>query len=738
MHKRRVKSISWCVAGLLAITLVSAEGSLAATPPDSSPAPSPASSPEADDAASPAPPAPTPSEAASPTPEPTVDGPASPEPTVSETPGSPTPDPSPSEEPSPSEDPSPTPSVPVDDLGHDGPTLPLTREMPGGPSARLVTTYGPQPVFRFPFAPNQRWGASGSHADSDGIHRGAVDFAPLSSADKKVRAVAAGRVYRVTCGKGWFLGVDHGGGWMSEYYHLTNAQSSLVGDWVQAGTYLGNAGQTLPCGGTPGNSAHVHLSILNLATDVPSGKRHYISLNGIQFDNYTLHDSSGAYNGVWRNLAGSTVLTSRHVTCCLRADDRVGPVNVSSSLPDAGADGIDDYSQATDWNTDIDRDGRPDLVGFGPGGVYTARNTGDGFSAQRRAVATFGTAKGWERSTNPRMVVDVNGDGRADVVGFANSGVYVATSAGSSFSAARQWVAGYGAAKGWKVGRHERVLADVTGDGLPDIVGFGEAGVYVSRNTGTSFTAPALWGRVMGSASSVGGWLSSRNPRFVVDVTGDGRADLVGFANKGVYVSRNTGSGFAKPQLWVSSFGNERGWTVASHPRMVTDIDGDGRPDIVGFGSAGVYVSRNTGSSFATAKRWSASFGYDSSAGSWRGGRDGRTLADVNGDGRPDVVGFSATGTFVALNRGTSFGTSSRWTADFGSREWTAGWMPRSVVDVDGDGRADIVGFARDGVHVSLSDGSRFGAATHWSQGFGWGAPSGSWRVATHPRAVSG
>src|SRR5690606_14922272 len=115
--------------------------------------------------------------------------------------------------------------------------------------------------------------------------------------------------------------------------HLTGARSSLVGKWVEAGTVLGRAGQTLPCGGTPGSSPHVHLSILNAAVDVPTGKRHYVAVSGIQFDNYTLRDSSGAYNGVWRNLSGSTVLTSRGVTCCLRASSRVGPSS-SRSLPD--------------------------------------------------------------------------------------------------------------------------------------------------------------------------------------------------------------------------------------------------------------------------------------------------------------------------------------------------------------------------------------------------------------------
>lgn len=78
-------------------------------------------------------------------------------------------------------------------------------------------------------------------------------------------------------------------------------------------------------------------------------------------------------------------------------------------------------------------------------------------------------------------------------------------------------------------------------------------------------------------------------------VNGDDRADIVGFGNAGVYVSRSTGNGnFGNPYLAVSNFGysgNAGNWRVDRHPRMLGDIDGDGRDEIVGFGNAGVWVS---------------------------------------------------------------------------------------------------------------------------------------------------
>ena len=148
-------------------------------------------------------------------------------------------------------------------------------------------------------------------------------------------------------------------------------------------------------------------------------------------------------------------------------------------------------------------------------------------------------------------------------------------------------------AGGWRVDRHPRFMADTTGDGRADIVGFGDAGVYVSRaQANGTFAAPQL---VVGNFGYVaGGWRVDRHPRFMADTTGDGRADIVGFGDAGVYVSRAQANGtFAQPQLVVGNFGYVAGgWRVDRHPRFMADTTGDGRADIVGFGDAGVYVSR--------------------------------------------------------------------------------------------------------------------------------------------------
>ena len=45
--------------------------------------------------------------------------------------------------------------------------------------------------------------------------------------------------------------------------------------------------------------------------------------------------------------------------------------------------------------------------------------------------------------------------------------------------------------------------------------------------------------------------------------------------------------------LVVNNFGYDAGgWRVDRHPRFLADTTGDGRADIVGFGNAGVYAYR--------------------------------------------------------------------------------------------------------------------------------------------------
>ncbi|HEU0297725.1 MAG TPA: choice-of-anchor Q domain-containing protein, partial [Anaerolineales bacterium] len=100
---------------------------------------------------------------------------------------------------------------------------------------------------------------------------------------------------------------------------------------------------------------------------------------------------------------------------------------------------------------------------------------------------------------------------------------------------------------------------------------------------------------------------------------------------------------------WTGAFSYNAGWRVDQHPRMLADVNGDGKADAVGFGYAGVYVAlaNAAGTAFApTASLWTGAFSYNAG---WRVDQHPRLLADVNGDGKADAVGFGYAGVYVAL-----------------------------------------------------------------------------------------
>jgi hypothetical protein len=93
------------------------------------------------------------------------------------------------------------------------------------------------------------------------------------------------------------------------------------------------------------------------------------------------------------------------------------------------------------------------------------------------------------------------------------------------------------------------------------------------------------------------GLRSRSSPRLLADLTGNGAADIVGFADDGVRVAILDVTGRQSPQYVVENFAYDEGaWRVEHHPRVVADLTGDRRGDIIGFGDGGVYASFNQGS----------------------------------------------------------------------------------------------------------------------------------------------
>src|SRR5262245_25458649 len=104
---------------------------------------------------------------------------------------------------------------------------------------------------------------------------------------------------------------------------------------------------------------------------------------------------------------------------------------------------------------------------------------------------------------------------------------------------------------------------------------------------------------------------------------------------------------FLAPRAWSNDFTVQRGWHLERHLRVLADVNGDHRQDVVGFGQDAVWIALSTGTAFGGIQLGVANFSYDQG---WRVDKHVRVLADINNDGRADIVGFGETGVYTALS----------------------------------------------------------------------------------------
>jgi hypothetical protein len=354
--------------------------------------------------------------------------------------------------------------------------------------------------------------------------------------------------------------------------------------------------------------------------------------------------------------------------------------------------GFNHEHQRDDWRLDriceIPNNGRIEDDGSNfPAGTGTKWTTPDDFSIMnycsdadtlsdldRQGVATaygarvsrFGTSTSWTTTWSPsnHFFADVNGDGRADLIGRSGTDVKVALSTGTGFGTVKSWTT-------WDTA-YNLVFADVNADGRADLIGRNSAGnVQVALSTGTKFNTSSTW--------------TTWNPQYdmqIADMNGDGYADIAGRFNQDVQVGLSTGNGFSTSTRWTT-------WTFG-FASVFVDVTGDGRADILGNSatSDAIRVGVSSGSGFFASSQWTT----------WN--RNFLlTVGDVNGDGRADLVGRSGNDVQVGISRGESgkFAPSTRWTL------W-ATTHDLKLADTNGDGRLDIIG--RSGATIEVGPAS--------------------------------
>ncbi|MEP6940469.1 MAG: VCBS repeat-containing protein, partial [Rudaea sp.] len=382
--------------------------------------------------------------------------------------------------------------------------------------------------------------------------------------------------------------------------------------------------------------------------------------------------------------------------------------------------------------------------------------------ASSNAVRTFAVDTS-EPNISAVAAGDLNGDGLADIVGIDNSG----TSAASVTVRIAKADGTFGAGVPYPLPGsvdEAAVLEDVNGDGKPDvIVATIDANtrqeylsVLTGKGDGTLNTAVSFTISTPTYINSGGGSSPATIVNLIAaDLRGNGRKDLVasnglillnngngtfapgakaGFAprsatsNYGPNLAAGDLNGDRKTDLVVNngaqidiylgngdgSFNKGRSYATLDSVGYVsvTDIDGDGNPDIfVGLGNGGFFFGDQfgVGQAYALMGNGDGSFkGAPVAAGAYKS----QNLADLNGDKKLDLVGVD--GNTFTTYLGNSDGAFTPGAAlsvpsfTYGGKTYSnPGVGAFSLVDVNGDGYPDLVWIPAQGT-VDISTARSF------------------------------
>jgi len=369
---------------------------------------------------------------------------------------------------------------------------------------------------------------------------------------------------------------------------------------------------------------------------------------------------------------------------------------------------------------------------------------------QELTLVDYHKVSGWRENLHIRELVDVNGDDQLDIVGFGGAAVQVSLWNGAGFGAKTIWLADHfgsdAVAGAYSKAEDPRFVIDYDNDGLKDIVAFSPDGVVWSKNMGGAFAVPTL---IFAGHNSKGGWNSLHHPRLLADVDGNGTPDIVGFGAEKIFTFLSGGVNNnvidASNEFTIGS-----GWNTAQHYRFVKDVDGDGRADVVGLGAGSMFAALGqSDGTFATAKNFKTGAVSFTNNNGWRPTDYPVFLEDINNDGKLDIVGFGFAAVQVMINSSTvghvAFADPVIWNSDFvRAVSWSINdnSHQRFVVDINNDGYKDITGFGSHAVYTAANQ-LPFGDAEFDSKkqgvtsSFGAIADPGNWVTVVTETVVS-
>ena len=261
---------------------------------------------------------------------------------------------------------------------------------------------------------------------------------------------------------------------------------------------------------------------------------------------------------------------------------------------------------------------------------------------------------------------DFEGDGDVDL--YTTVGVFLNTN--GFFTPGPTMPPGFAAA----VNIYAVAVADMTGDGRPDVVKAGGGGPTPVPIGISIFVAPAGAGTQFTMTPTIPG-AALMNKFAVADFDGDGDNDVIGAATSTgsplwqLFLNNGLGTMTAAPAaVWPAG-------PIASSWVAAGDFDGDGKIDVFATDTVGAIWRRNLGTGvFGPTIALGSPLIFDAGA-----------VGDFDGDGDDDVFGVAVSGMEV-IHLGSPTGLVAG-TPVFGGILGP----PPVAIDLEGDGDADVI-----------------------------------------------